>query len=57
MFIACATAIIPLVGNAAEHGAAVMTAAKDKMDLSFTAFEVTAVALSTMVVTVIALDG
>ncbi len=27
------------------------------MDLSFTAFEVTAVALSTMVVTVIALDG
>lgn len=82
--------IIPLVGNAAEHGAAVMMAAKDKMDLSFaiavgsstqvalfvapllvfasllfgnpmdlsfTAFEVTAVALSTMVVTVIALDG
>ena len=27
--------IIPLVGNAAEHGAAVMMAAKDKMDLSF----------------------
>jgi len=82
--------IIPLVGNAAEHGAAVMMAAKDKMDLSFaiavgsstqvalfvapvlvfaslllghpmdlsfTAFEVTAVALSTGVVTVIALDG
>ncbi len=27
--------IIPLVGNAAEHGAAVMMAAKNKMDLSF----------------------
>lgn len=82
--------IIPLVGNAAEHGAAVMMAAKNKMDLSFaiavgsstqvalfvapllvfvslllgnhmdlsfTAFEVTAVALATGVVTVIALDG
>ena len=82
--------IIPLVGNAAEHGAAVMMAAKNKMDLSFaiavgsstqialfvaplmvfislllgnpmnlafTAFEVTAVALSVGVVTVIALDG
>ena len=82
--------IIPLVGNAAEHGAAVMMAAKNKMDLSFaiavgsstqvalfvapllvfaslllgnhmdlsfTPFEVTAVALATAVVTVIALDG
>ncbi len=82
--------IIPLVGNAAEHGAAVMMALKNKMDLSFsiavgsstqiallvapllvfvslafgnpmglafTAFEVTAVALSVGVVTVIALDG
>jgi Ca2+:H+ antiporter len=27
--------VIPLVGNAAEHGAAVMMAAKNKMDLSF----------------------
>ncbi len=27
--------IIPIVGNAAEHGAAVMMAAKNKMDLSF----------------------
>ena len=27
--------IIPLVGNAAEHGAAVMMAAKNKMDLAF----------------------
>ena len=82
--------VIPLIGNAAEHGAAVMMAAKNKMDLSFaiavgsstqialfvaplmvfmsllfgnpmnlafTAFEVTAVALSVGVVTVIALDG
>ncbi len=82
--------IIPLVGNAAEHGAAVMVAAKNKMDLSFaiavgsstqvalfvapllvfislafgnpmdlafTAFEVTAVALAVGVVTVISLDG
>lgn len=82
--------IIPIVGNAAEHGAAVLMAAKDKMDLSFaiavgsstqvalfvaplllfislllgqpmdlafTAFEVTAVALATGVVTVISLDG
>lgn len=82
--------IIPLVGNAAEHSAAVMMAAKNKMDLSFavavgsstqvalfvapllvfislalrrpmdlafTAFEVTAVALATAVVTVISLDG
>jgi Ca2+:H+ antiporter len=82
--------IIPIIGNAAEHGAAVMMAAKDKMDLSFavavgsstqvalfvapllvflslslgnpmdlafTAFEVTAVALATGVVTVISLDG
>jgi len=82
--------IIPIVGNAAEHGAAVMMAAKNKMDLSFavavgsstqvalfvapllvfislmvgrpmdlafTAFEVTAVALGVGVVTVIALDG
>ena len=82
--------IIPLVGNAAEHGAAVMMAAKNKMDLSFaiavgsstqialfvaplmifisllvgnpmdlafTAFEVTAVALSVGVVVVISLDG
>ena len=82
--------IIPIVGNAAEHGAAVMMAAKNKMDLSFavavgsstqvalfvapllvfisllvghpmdlafTAFEVTAVALGVGVVTVISLDG
>ncbi len=82
--------IIPIVGNAAEHGAAVMMAAKNKMDLSFaiavgsstqvalfvapllvfislafgnpmdlafTAFEVTAVALAVGVVTVISLDG
>lgn len=82
--------IIPIVGNAAEHGAAVMMAAKDKMDLSFaiavgsstqvalfvapllvfisllaghpmdlafTPFEVTAVALAVGVVTVISLDG
>jgi len=82
--------VIPLVGNAAEHGAAVMMAAKNKMDLAFsiavgsstqialfvaplmvfislalgnpmdlafTAFEVSAVALSVGVVTVIALDG
>jgi Ca2+:H+ antiporter len=27
--------VIPIVGNAAEHGAAVMMAAKNKMDLSF----------------------
>ena len=82
--------IIPIVGNAAEHGAAVLMAAKNKMDLSFaiavgsstqvalfvapllvfisllfgnrmdlsfTTFEVTAVALATGVVTVISLDG
>jgi Ca2+:H+ antiporter len=82
--------IIPIVGNAAEHGAAVMMAAKNKMDLSFaiavgsstqvalfvaplllfisllfgnpmdlafTTFEVTAVALAVGVVTVISLDG
>lgn len=82
--------VIPIIGNAAEHGAAVMVAAKNKMDLSFsiavgsstqvalfvapllvfvsllfgnpmnlafTAFEVTAVALATGVVTVISLDG
>lgn len=82
--------IIPIVGNAAEHGAAVMMAVKNKMDLSFaiavgsstqvalfvaplmvflslalgnpmnlafTAFEVTAVALAVGVVTVISLDG
>lgn len=82
--------VIPIVGNAAEHGAAVMMAAKNKMDLAFavavgsstqialfvapllvyvslgfgqpmdlafTAFEVTAVALATIVVTVISLDG
>ncbi len=82
--------VIPIIGNAAEHGAAVMMAAKNKMDLAFavavgsstqialfvapllvflslglgnpmdlafTAFEVTAVALATIVVTVISLDG
>lgn len=82
--------VIPIIGNAAEHGTAVLMAAKDKMDLAFsiavgsstqialfvapalvylslllghpldlafTAFEVTAVAMGTAVVTVISLDG
>lgn len=82
--------VIPIIGNAAEHGAAVWMAARNKMDLAFavavgsstqiallaapllvylslaigqpmdlafTAFEVTAVALATMAVTVISLDG
>lgn len=82
--------VIPIIGNAAEHGTAVLMAARDKMDLTFsvavgsstqialfvapllvylslflgnpmdlafTAFEVTAVALATAIVTVISLDG
>jgi Ca2+:H+ antiporter len=82
--------IIPIVGNAAEHGAAVLMAVRNKMDLSFavavgsstqvalfiapvlvflslalgnpmdlafTSFEVTAVALGVGVVTVTSLDG
>ncbi len=48
---------IPIIDNAAEHGADLMMAAKNTMDLAFNAFEEAAVALGVGVVTVVSLYG